>query len=73
MFYIKYLIAPLSDILMFYIKYLSMYIVCIYAGAIKKILYGCVSVWEIILSLKIMGYLPIHTHKSYNNFHLSKP
>ena len=33
----RYIIAPLSDIPMFYIKYLTMH-----AGAIRQLLYGCV-------------------------------
>ena len=38
------LIAPFSDIPMFYIKYLTMYKVHMHAGAIRKLLYGCVYV-----------------------------
>ena len=34
-------IAYLSDIPMFYIKYLTMYKVHMHAGAIRKLLYGC--------------------------------
>ena len=35
------LIAPLSDIPMFYIKYLTMHKVHMHAGAIRQLLYGC--------------------------------
>ena len=63
------LIAPLSDIPIFYIKYLTMYKVHMHAGAIK-ILYGCAYVREKIHSLKLVYYLSVHTHKPYNNLHL---
>ena len=33
---VKFLIAPLSDIPMFYIKYLTMHRVHVYAGAIRQ-------------------------------------
>ena len=55
---------------MFYIKYLIMYKVHMHAGAIRKLLYGCAYVLEIIHSLKLVDYLPVHTHKPYNNIHL---
>ena len=50
---------------MFYNKSLTMYKVHIHYGT-----YGCEYVWEIIHSLKLMDYLPVHTHKPYNNLHL---
>ena len=53
----RYIIALLSDITMLYIKYLTM------LTAIKQLLYGCVYVREIIYSLKLVDYLPVHTHK----------
>ena len=59
------LIAPLSDISMFYFKYLTTHKVHMHAGAIRQLLYGCVYVREIIHSLKLMDYLPVHTHKPY--------
>ena len=56
-------IAPLSDIQMFYIKYLTMYKMHMHAGVISKLLYGCAYVQKIIHSLKLVDYLPVHTHK----------
>ena len=65
------LIAPLSDISMFSIKYITIiYKVYMHAGAIRKLLYVCVYVREIIHSLKLVDYLPEHTHKPYNNLHI---
>ena len=61
------LIVPLSDIPMFYIKYLAMYKVHMHTGAIRKLLYSCVCVLEIIHELKLVDYLPIHKHKPYKN------
>ena len=55
---------------MFYINYLTMHKVHMYAGAIRQLLYGCVYVREIIHSLKLVDYLPVHTHKPYDNLHL---
>ena len=55
------LFAPLSNIPMLYIKYLTAYKVHMHAGAIRKLLYGCVYVREI----KLVAYLPVHTHKPY--------
>ena len=52
---------------MFYIQYLTMHKVDMHAGAIRQLLYGCVYVREIIHSLKLVDYLPVHTHKPYNN------
>ena len=40
------IIAPLSDTLMFYIKYLTMHKVHMHAGAIRQLLYGCAYVQE---------------------------
>ena len=42
------LIAPLSDIPMFYIEYLTIHKVQMHAGAIRQLLYGCACVREII-------------------------
>ena len=56
---------------MFYIKYLIMHKVHMHAGAIRQLLYGCAYVREIIHSLKLVDYLPIHTHKPYNNLHVN--
>ena len=67
---ISHAIKILSDIPMFYIKYLTMYELHMHAGPIRKLLYGCAHVREIIHSLKLVDYLPVHTHKPYNNLHL---
>ena len=61
------IVAPFSDIRMFYIRYLTMHKVNMHAGAIRQLLYGCAHVREIIHSLKLVDYLPEHTHKPYNN------
>ena len=61
--------APLSDIPMFYFKYLTMHKVHMHAGTLRQLLYDCAYVREIIHSLKLVDYLPIHTHKPYK--HLS--
>ena len=42
-----HIIALLSDIPMFYIKYLTMYNLYMHAGAIRKLLYGCAYVRDI--------------------------
>ena len=63
------IIAPLSDIPMFHIKYLTMHKVHMHAGAIRQLVYGCAYVREIINWLKLVDYLPVHTHKPYNNLH----
>ena len=55
---------------MFYIKHLTMHKVHIHAGAIRQLLNGCANVREIIHSLKLLDYLPVHTHKPYNNLHI---
>ena len=49
----KQIMAPLSDIPMFYTKYLTMCKVHIHAGTIRKLLYGCAYVWAIIHELLI--------------------
>ena len=41
-----------------------------HAGAIRQLLYGCAYVREIIHSLKLVDYPPVHTHKPYNHLHL---
>ena len=56
---------------MFYIKYITMHNVYMHAGAIRQLLYGCAFVREIIHSLKLVEYPPVHMHKPYNNLHLS--
>ena len=65
------LIAPLSDIPIFYIKYLTMHKLHKHAGAIRQLLYGCAYVREIIHSLKLVDYPPAHTHKPYSTDALS--
>ena len=55
---------------MFYIKYLTMHKVHMHAGAIRQLLFGCAYVREIIHSLKLVDYPPVHTHRPYNNLHL---
>ena len=59
------IIAPLSDIPMFYIKYpyLIMHKVHMHADAIRQILYGCAYARQIIHSLKLVDYRTVHTHK----------
>ena len=52
---------------MFYIKYLTMQKEHMHASAKRELLYGCAYVREIIHSLKLVDYLPIHTHKPYSN------
>ena len=65
------IIAPLSDIRIFYIRYLKMLIMHLHASAIRQLLYGSAHVRKIIHSLKLVDYLHVHTHKPYNNLHLS--
>ena len=67
---IKYVIEPLRNIQMFYIKYLTKYKLHMHDVAIRKLLYGCAYLQEIIHSLKLMDYLPVHTHSPYNSLHL---
>ena len=62
--------APLSDIPMCYIKYLTMHKGHMHAGAIRQLLYSCAYVREIIHSLMLVDYPPVHTHKPYNNLHI---
>ena len=65
---IQLLIVPLSDIRMFCNRFFTIHKVhVVHAGAIRQLLYGCTHVWEIIHSLKLVDYLPVHTHKPYNN------
>ena len=59
------LIAPLSDIPMLYTKYLTLYKVQMRAGAIRKLIYGCTFVRVIIHELKLVDYLPVHTHSTH--------
>ena len=40
-----------------------------HAGATRNVLYACAYVREIIHSLKLVDYLPVYTHKPYNNYH----
>ena len=58
------LIAPLSDIPMFYIKYLTMHKVHMHAGAIRQLLFGCASVLEIILPYIRTNHTIIYTYLS---------
>ena len=51
---------------MLYIKYLTMHKVHMHAGAIRQLLYGCAYIREIIHSLKLVDYPPVHAHKPYN-------
>ena len=67
----SHLIAPLRDIPMFYIKYLTMHKVHMHAGAIRQLEHGCAHLREIIHSLKLVDYPPVHTHNPYNNLHMS--
>ena len=55
---------------MIYIKYFTMHNVGMDAGAIRQLLYGFAYVREIIHLLKLVDYLPVYTHKPYNNLHL---
>ena len=40
------------------------------ADAISKLLYGFAYVWGIIHEPKLVDYLPVQTHKPYNNLHI---
>ena len=54
---------------MIYIKCLTIHKVKMHTGAIRKLLYVvCVCTGD-NNSLKLVGYLPVHTHKPYNNLH----
>ena len=55
---------------MFGVKYLVIHKVEMHAGVISKLVYGFASVWAIIYSLKLVGYLLVQTHKPYNNLWL---
>ena len=56
---------------MFGINYLiTLYKVHMRVGAVRMLLYDCAYVQEIICSLKLVNYLPVHMHKPYNNFPL---
>ena len=48
-----------------------MHKVHMHAGAIRQLLYGCAYIREIIHSLMLVDYLPVHTHKPYNNLHVN--
>ena len=48
---------------MFNVKYLAMHT---HTGAISKLLYGFACIWTI----KIVDYLPVHTHKPYTNLQI---
>ena len=53
---------------MFYIKWLTIHKVKMHTGAIGKLLhFVCVCTGD-NNSLKLVGYLPVPTHKTYNNF-----
>ena len=54
------------------VKYLTMHKAHMHAGAIRQLLYGCAYVREIIHSLKLVDYHPVHAHKPYNNLHLKE-
>ena len=41
-----------------------------HAGAIRQLLYGCAHVREVIHSLKLVDYPPVHTQRLYNNLDL---
>ena len=56
---------------MFYIKYLTMLKVHMHASAIRQLFYDCVYVREENPLAKARGLSPVHTHKPYNNLHLS--
>ena len=67
----KTIVAPSIERLcsMFNVRYFAMHLVQVHAGAINKLSYGFASVRAIILSLKLVDYLPVHTHKPYYNLH----
>ena len=52
------------------VKYLVMHKVQMHASAISKLLYGFASLGALFHSLKFVDYLPVQTHKPYNNLHL---
>ena len=49
-------------------KCIAMHKMQLRAGAIRALLYGFASVRAIIHSRKLVDYLPVQTHKPYNNF-----
>ena len=60
----------LFSLLEFEINYLSIYLIMHkepmhHAGAIRQLLYDCAYVREIIHSLKLVDYPPVHTHKNH--------
>ena len=57
---------------MFYIKYFTIHKVHMHAGAIRQSLYSCAYVREIIHSLKLVDYLPVHTNTPYKNLHIKQ-
>ena len=63
--------AHFIDIPMFYIKCITMHKVQMNAGAIRVIVWFVRLDGKIILSLKLMDYLPVQTHKLYTNLHRS--
>ena len=63
--------AQFIDIPMFYIKYITMHKVQMHAGPIRVIVCFVLLDGEIILSLKLMDYLPVQTHNPYTNLHRS--
>ena len=65
---IKLFIASLSDIPMFYIKYLTVHSVLMHADAIRL----CACEREIKHELMLVDYPPVHTLKPYNNVHLKQ-
>ena len=42
-----------------------------HAGAVRKLLYICAYVREIIHPKKLVDYLPVRTHKPYNDLHVN--
>ena len=67
-----HIIALLTDFRMFYIRYPTMHKEHMHPGAIRQLLYGHVHVREIFHTLKLVDYLPVHTHKPCNNVHLEQ-
>ena len=57
----------MSDILMFYIKFLTIHKVNIHAGAIRQLMYGCAYVREIILPYMRTNNTTIDTCMSKTN------
>ena len=63
------IIEPLSDIPVFYIKYLTTYKVHMHVGAIRNLFYCCAHVRDIIHSVKPIDHLPVHRHKPYKHLY----